>query len=223
MRLAEIARLEPVQHDVRTGLGRIAVQHDLVHARGAGRIAPLVLVRQGVHDRLRIEAGEFAMGGLDLRAGARSIAENQERSVLVFGPIPMHLLAEMGHECAARQCHAVVRIKRAAASHPPGAIEHHDEAVVRVKVRPAEMISLQPPVAHDIEPVLRRVADQHRILRAGRAWRVPFNLIGFLIDQCRRVELDRIGCARERQCKYRHRNRQAQSMSEHVVLPTIVR
>ena len=78
VRLAEIARLEAVENHVEPALGRIAVQHDLIDAGRAGRVAPFVLIRQGVDDGLGIEAGEFARGRLDPSAGSRSLAEDQE-------------------------------------------------------------------------------------------------------------------------------------------------
>src|SRR6266568_3144750 len=40
---AEISWLESVENHIRPVLGRIAVQHKLVHARRAGRVAPFVL------------------------------------------------------------------------------------------------------------------------------------------------------------------------------------
>src|SRR5262245_4736085 len=50
MRLAEVARFESIEDDVGSALGRIALQDDLIGAGGAGRIAPLVLIGQSVHD-----------------------------------------------------------------------------------------------------------------------------------------------------------------------------
>src|SRR5262249_25074377 len=50
VRLAEIAGLEPIERHVESSLGRVAVQHHLVRPRGAGRIAPLVLIGRGVDD-----------------------------------------------------------------------------------------------------------------------------------------------------------------------------
>jgi hypothetical protein len=78
VRLAENSRLESVENHIRSALGRIAVQHDLIDARRAGRIAPFVLIRQRIDHRLRIEAGEFARTRLDLRTGGGSLPEDQD-------------------------------------------------------------------------------------------------------------------------------------------------
>src|SRR2546423_9708930 len=104
----------------------------------------------------------------------------------------MHLFAEMRHECAGWKWHAVVGIKIRAAAHPPSAAEHGDEAVVRMEVRTAEMVSFQPFVEHNIKSGLRRVAYKDRILRTGRARGIPPDLVGQLIDERRRIEFGRM-------------------------------
>src|SRR5262249_58522570 len=128
-----------------------------IDARCAGRVAPFVLIRQRIDDRLGIEGGEFARGWLDLRTGAGSVAEDQNGSVLVLGAVPMHLFAEMGHERTGWQRNAIIGIEIRAAAHPPRAAEHGDEAVVGMEVRTAEMVSFEPFVAHEVEPDLRWV------------------------------------------------------------------
>src|SRR5262245_9441917 len=98
----------------------------------------------------------------------------------------MHLLAEMGYEGAGRQRNAVIGIECRSAAHPPRPAEHGDESVVGMEVRPAEMIALEPLVEHDVKSRLRRVADEHRVLRAGGAWWIPFDLVRQFVGESRR-------------------------------------
>src|SRR5262245_14512446 len=203
VRLAEIAGLEAVERDVEPGFGRVAMQHHLVRPRRAGRIAPLVLVGRGVDDGCRVELRELAGGGLDLGAGAGTIADDEQARVLAPRPVPMHLLAEMGNEGAGWHRNAVVRIEGRSAAHPPGAVEDGDEAVVGMEVRLAEVVALEPLVADDVEPRLRRIAYQHRVLRARGGRRIPFDLIRPLVDDRRRIELGSDGGRRGACREYR--------------------
>src|SRR6266478_3627779 len=70
---------------------------------------------------------------------------------------------------------AVIWIECRSAAHPPRPTEDGDEPVVRMEVRPAEMVALEPLVEHDVKSSLRRVAHEHRVLRAGGAWWIPFD------------------------------------------------
>ena len=112
----------------------------------------------------------------------------------------------------------VVGIEIRAAAHPPSAVEHRDEAVVRVEVRTAEMVSFQPFGALEVEPGFRRVAHEHRVLHALGARRVPLDLVGQLIDERRRIELGRMARhgqhKRETRAKY-----QPRWVSCHLLLP----
>src|SRR5262249_41727297 len=114
----------------------------------------------------------------------------------------MHLLAEMGDEGAGRQRNAVIGIECCSAAHPPRPAEDGDEAIVGMEMRPAEMVALEPLVEHDIKSSLRRVAYEYRVLRAGGAWRIPFDLVRQFVGESRRVELGRIGGHRhaQREC-----------------------
>src|SRR3954447_19212623 len=86
------------------------------------------------------------------RGRSRSFAHDQEHGVLVLGAIPMHLLAEMGHEAAGGHRRGVGGIEFRSRADPPGTLQHGDVAVVGMEVRPAEMIALQPFRHHRIEP-----------------------------------------------------------------------
>src|SRR5205823_12677161 len=58
--IAEISCLELVENHIRPALSRIAVHHKMVHALRAARVAPYVLLRPIVDDRLGNESGTFA-------------------------------------------------------------------------------------------------------------------------------------------------------------------
>jgi hypothetical protein len=67
-----------------------------------------------------------------------------------------------------------------------------------MEVRPAEMVALEPLVEHDVDARLGGIADQHRVLRAGGARRVPLDLIGALISDRSRIELSGLSRGGER-------------------------
>src|SRR6516162_4548453 len=77
----------------------------------------------------------------------------------------MDLLAEMSDERAGGKANAVVGIECRSAAHPPRPAQHGDEAVVRMEVRPAEMVALEPLVEHHVKPRLRRVGRPSSIPR----------------------------------------------------------
>src|SRR6516164_10105018 len=95
------------------------------------------------------------------------------------------------------------------AAHPPRPAQHGDEPVVGMEVRPAEMVALEPLVEHDVKPGLRRVAHEHRVLRAGGAWRIPFDLVGKFVGERRGIELGRSAGHRQAQRKCRSGEQQA--------------
>src|SRR5262245_20651309 len=104
----------------------------------------------------------------------------------------MHLLAEMGDEGAGRQRNAVIGIECCSATHPPRPAVDGDEAIVGMEMRPAEMVALEPLVEHDVKSGLRRVAYEHRVLRAGGAWRIPFDLVRQFVGESRGIEFSGI-------------------------------
>src|SRR5262249_31753404 len=97
----------------------------------------------------------------DTGAGRRAFADDEDERVLILGAVPVHLLAEMGHEGAGAHRDRVVQIPLAAAADPPGALQHRDEAIVGMEVRLAEVIALEPLVHDDVEPGLTGIAGQH--------------------------------------------------------------
>src|SRR6185295_8868746 len=100
------------------------------------RVAPLVLLRLDVGDRLGIElAAELTRRRRRRRTGAGTFAEDDERGILVLGAVPVGLLGPMIDEGAGRQRDAVVGIEGRARAHPPGAAHHGDEAVVGMGMR----------------------------------------------------------------------------------------
>jgi hypothetical protein len=54
------------------------------------------------------------------------------------------------------------------------------------------MVSFQPLGALEVKPGFRRVAHEHRVLHALGARRIPFGLVGQLVDERRRIELGRL-------------------------------
>src|SRR5262249_277129 len=66
-------------------------------------------------------------------------------------------------------------------------------AVVGVEMRAAEIVAGEPLVDHDVEPGLRRIADQYGAAVATGAF--PLDLVGQLEDQGLGIELDRAGRA----------------------------
>src|SRR5262249_57244604 len=78
-----------------------------------------------------------------------------------------------------------------------------------MEVRPAEMVALEPLVEHDVKSSLRRVAHEHRVLRAGGAWWIPFDLVRQFVGEGRRVELSRIAGHRQAERKCRSGEQQA--------------
>src|SRR5262249_18563973 len=133
----------------------------------------------------------------------------QQRGILGLSPIPVHLLAEVGDEGTGRQRNAVIGIECRSAAHPPRPAEHGDESVVRVEVGRGGMVALEPLVEDDVMSSLRRVAHEHRVLRAGGAWWIPFDLVGKFVGEGRRVELSRIAGHRQAERKCRSGEQQA--------------
>src|SRR3979411_127411 len=105
---------------------------------------------------------------LDPRVGGRAFAHDEKDRVLVLGAVPMHLLAEMGHEGAFPHRHRVGGIELVAGADPPGALEHRDEAVVGMEMRAAEIIAGAPFVDDAVQARLW-VCRGGPAIRSGRA------------------------------------------------------
>src|SRR5262249_20506178 len=143
--------------------------------------------------------------GDERRAGRRADANDQDDGLLVLGAVIVHALGPVIDERAGRHRHRRVRIVGAARADPPRALDHGDEAVVRMPVRPAH-IAGQPFGQHHVEAAfLVRIALQHRLLDA-RIVRVvlPRDLIWQLERHGAGIELD--GAARRDRRGERHRN-----------------
>src|SRR5262249_11667050 len=80
----------------------------------------------------------------DPRAGRRAFADDQDNRILLLRAVPVHLLAEMGHERPLAHRHRLVGVELVAGADPPGALEHRDEAVVGVEMRAAEIVAVEP-------------------------------------------------------------------------------
>src|SRR3984957_2078092 len=121
--------------------------------------------------------------------GRRAFAHDQQYGFLVLGAIPMHLLAEMRHEASGGHRGRIGGIEFRARAHPPGALDHGNEAVVGMEMRPAEMIARGPFYVDGIESRLGRIANQDSHLRAFVADRTPLNLVRQFVDHRGGIEL----------------------------------
>jgi len=59
-----------------------------------------------------------------------ALAYNKDNRILVFGAIPMHLLAEMGDEGTCGHGHCIGRIELIAGTDPPRALEQDNKTVM---------------------------------------------------------------------------------------------
>src|SRR5712692_7911319 len=115
-----------------------------------------------------LEAAIRLLRLLDARQGRGSFAHDDQPGFLVLRSVPMHLLGEMRDERAGGHRHREARIELVARGDPPGALDHGDETVVGMKVRPAEVARLE--AVHDhVQPGLFRIADEHRLVDVGGA------------------------------------------------------
>src|ERR1700756_1259616 len=104
----------------------------------------------------------------------------------------MDLLAVMRDKTAGRHRDgAVLGIEFGAGADPPGALQHHDVAVVGVEMRVAEMIALGPFGVDHVEAGLVGITNHDRVLPATRVHRTPRNLVGQFEDDGRGIEF---GC-----------------------------
>src|SRR5262249_39175771 len=76
---------------------------------------------------------------LDQRQRSRSFANDEDAGFLILGAVPMHLLAEMRDETAARHGDHIVFVDFVAGCDPPRAFDHGDEAIVGMEMRLAEV------------------------------------------------------------------------------------
>src|SRR5439155_23492827 len=93
----------------------------------------------------------------------RSHAPHLDDGLLVLGAVVMDLARVMDDIASGRHRHGAVRIELLAGPHPPGTGQYDEEAVVRMKVRPAH-VTRQPFAAHDVAARPAAVAHPHRLL-----------------------------------------------------------
>src|SRR5262249_46993233 len=90
------------------------------------------------------------LGFLNQGQRAWSFADNEHPCLLVLGAIPVHLFGKMRDETTgAHRRHVLLVGALVAGGHPPGALDHGDEAVVGMEMRLAEIARLEP-VEHDV-------------------------------------------------------------------------
>src|SRR5579862_2442414 len=101
----------------------------------------------------------------------------------------MHLFAEMGHEAAGGKRGRVGGIEMRPGADPPGALQHDDVAVVRMKVRAAEMVALGPFGIDHVKSGFAGIANDDGLLcPAGIDW-TPWDLVRQFEDDRGGVEL----------------------------------
>src|SRR6185369_2983826 len=131
----------------------------------------------------------------------RTLAPNLNDGFLALRAVVVRLPGMMDHVAAGLHRYGAVGIELRAATDPPGARDHDEEAIGRMRVRPAHVAG-QPFHSHHIGSRLGRIAEQQRGL--ARALRIldPLHLI-------RRHDLD---CLRihARAADGRHDERTAQ-------------
>src|SRR5262245_27803057 len=119
---------------------------------------------------------------LDQRQRSRSFANDEDPGFLVLSAVPMHLLAEMGDETAARHGDHVVFVDFVAGCDPPRALDDGDEAIGGMEMRLAEVAGLES-IEDDVGSALGRIALQHNLVGAGGTGRIaPLVLIGQSVD-----------------------------------------
>src|ERR1700720_60398 len=123
------------------------------------------------------------------RGGCRALADDQQYGILRLGAVKMHLLTEMGHERARRHRHRSIGIKLGAAADPPGSAQHCDEAIVRVEMRIAEMVSRGPFGHNDVKTFLCRIASENRTVCTRCTRWSPLDLIRQLESDGGGIEL----------------------------------
>jgi hypothetical protein len=104
----------------------------------------------------------------------------------------MHLFGVMGDERSGPHRDRVVGIELSAGANPPRPFRHHEEAIIGMKMRAAE-IAGQPLDEHDVEPGLGGVAGQDCSLCARHPQGIlPLDLLRQLEGDGRLIELERI-------------------------------
>src|SRR4029077_2466454 len=74
-----------------------------------------------------------------------AVANNQKDGIDIFGTIPVHLLAIMGHERAGRHRYTGVGGSEIwARANPPCPRQHCDKTITGMKMRLAEMVARKP-------------------------------------------------------------------------------
>src|SRR4029077_17812694 len=89
-----------------------------------------------------------------------------------LGAVEMYPARVVHHETPRRHRNRAVGIEFRAGADPRRSLEHGDEAVVGMEVRPAEMIARGPLDHNRIESRFRRFAGQHCGLNPG-GWHKP--------------------------------------------------
>src|SRR5947208_6643120 len=122
----------------------------------------------------------------------RSHAPHLDDGLLVLGAVVMDLARVMDDIASGGHRHGAVRIELLAGPHPPGAGQYDEEAVIRMKVRPAH-VPRQPFEAHNVGARLAGVAKQHGLLVRSGGVPDPFDVGGGFKMHRAAVDLGGVG------------------------------
>src|SRR4029077_6539816 len=94
------------------------------------------------------------------RGSHGSHAPDLDDGLLVLGAVVVDFVPVMNDVTSRRHRHGTVRIELFAGSHPPGARQYDEEAIVRMEVWAAH-VTWQPFEANNVRARLARIAEQH--------------------------------------------------------------
>ena len=126
-------------------LGQVLAHPDLAEAELIGQhdLGDVALVAVGERAMRRVERhheqAELHVRLLGRRGRRRAHAPDLDDRLLVLGPVVVDLASVVDDVAAGRHRHRALGIERLAGAHPPGAGDHHEEAVVGMEVRPAHV------------------------------------------------------------------------------------
>src|SRR5439155_16894050 len=95
------------------------------------------------------------------------------------GAVVVDLAAVVDDIASRGRGHGALRVELLAGSHPPGAGEDREEAVVGMEVRAAH-VPREPLDAHDVRARLAGIAEQHSRLVRPRRVPLPLDHLGGL-------------------------------------------
>src|SRR5215475_6570852 len=114
---------------------------------------------------------------LDGSGGGRPHAPDLDHRLLVLCAVVVHLAAVVDDVAPRGSGHRAVGVELLTRAHPPCAGDHHEEAVVGMKVRAAHVAG-EPADAHHVRAWLARIAEEDGLLVGARRVLHPLDLRG---------------------------------------------